>query len=108
MSDFPLVILSSPYRSLSEPLIEYVLQLRQQDPESYIHLVMGGLTIESYWEPALHRKSTLAMAWPLAIWKAWLSLISPSSIIMNMARILRRAMKVIAYINQWSPTLTKE
>ena len=55
MSDYPLVILPSPYRSLSEPLIEYVLQLRQQDPESYIHLVMGGLTMESYWEPALHR-----------------------------------------------------
>lgn len=61
MGDYPLVILPSPFRSLSEPLIEYVRQLRQEDPESYIHLVMGGLTMETYWEQALHRNSTLAI-----------------------------------------------
>jgi hypothetical protein len=61
MSDYPLVILPSPYRSLSGPLIKYVQQLREQDPEAYIHLVMGGLTMESYWEQALHRNSTLAI-----------------------------------------------
>jgi amino acid transporter len=62
MSGYPLVILPSPFRSLSEPLIEYIRQLRQQDPESYIHLVMGGLTMETYWEQALHRNSTLAIS----------------------------------------------
>ncbi|KPK11987.1 MAG: hypothetical protein AMJ56_05375 [Anaerolineae bacterium SG8_19] len=61
MSDYPLVILPSPFRSLTEPLAEYVQQLRQQDPEAYIHLVMGGLTMGSYWEQALHRNSTLAI-----------------------------------------------
>lgn len=61
MSGYPLVILPSPYRSLTEPLMEYVQQLRLQDPEAYIHLVMGGLTMKSYWEQALHRNSTLAI-----------------------------------------------
>jgi amino acid transporter len=61
MSGYPLVILPSPYRSLSGPLIKYVQQLRQEDPESYIHLVLGGLTMETYWEQALHRNSTLAI-----------------------------------------------
>ncbi len=61
MGSTPLVILPSPYRSLTEPLVNYVLQLRKDDPEAYIHLVMGGLTMESYWEQALHRNSTLAI-----------------------------------------------
>ena len=59
MSEHALVVLPSPYRSLTEPLVEYVQQLRQQDPESYIHLLVGGLTMGSYWEQALHRNSTL-------------------------------------------------
>jgi hypothetical protein len=60
MGEHTLVILPSPYRSLTEPLVEYVRQLRLQDPESYIHLILGGLTMDSYWEQALHRNSTLA------------------------------------------------
>lgn len=56
-----LVILPSPYRSLTQPLAEYIQKLRYQDPEAYIHLIMGGLIMESYWEQALHRNSTLAI-----------------------------------------------
>ncbi len=61
MGDYPLVILPSPYRSLTQPLAEYVQQLRQDEPETYIHLVMGGLVMESFWEQALHRNSTQAI-----------------------------------------------
>jgi amino acid transporter len=61
MSEHELVILPSPYRSLTEPLVEYVQQIRQQYPESYIHLLMGGLTMGSYWEQALHRNSALTI-----------------------------------------------
>ena len=60
MNEYPLVILPSPFRSLTGPLVEYIRQQRRQDPESYIHLIMGGLTMDSYWEQALHRNSTLA------------------------------------------------
>jgi hypothetical protein len=61
MSEHELVILPSPYRSLTEPLVEYVQQIRQQYPESYIHLLMGGLPMGSYWEQALHRNSALTI-----------------------------------------------
>ncbi len=61
VGDYPLVILPSPYRSLTQPLAEYVQQLRQDDPETYLHLVMGGLVMESSWEQALHRNSTQAI-----------------------------------------------
>jgi amino acid transporter len=62
MNGYSLVNLPSPYRSLTEPLLEYVQQLRQKEPEAYIHLVLGGLTTESFWEQALHRNSTLAIS----------------------------------------------
>ena len=60
MGDTPLVVLQSPYRSLTEPLQTYVQQLRQESPNAYIHIVLGSLTTESYWQQALHRNSTLA------------------------------------------------
>lgn len=62
MGDVPLVILDSPYRSLTEPLVAYVQSLRQETPEAYIQLVLGGLTTESYWEQALHRNSTFVIS----------------------------------------------
>ncbi|MCA9936668.1 MAG: permease, partial [Anaerolineales bacterium] len=59
MGDTPLLVLPSPYRSLTEPLIAYVQQLRQEAPDAYIHVVLGGLTTESFWQQGLHRNSTL-------------------------------------------------
>lgn len=60
MGDTPLVILPSPYRSLTQPLVVYVQQIRQEDPDAYIHIILGGLTTESFWEQGLHRNSTVA------------------------------------------------
>ncbi len=60
MGNAPLVVLPSPFRSLTEPLIEYVQQIRQEMEEAYIHLIMGSLTTENFWEQGLHRNSTLA------------------------------------------------
>lgn len=60
LGDQPLIVLPSPYRSLTEPLLEYVSELRREAPDSYIHLIFGGLTTENFWEQALHRNSTLA------------------------------------------------
>lgn len=57
----PLVILPSPYRSLTEPLVEYVRELRLRDPDAYIHIILGGLTTETFWEQALHRNSTFVI-----------------------------------------------
>ncbi len=60
MGDAPLVVLPSPYRSLTQPLIAYVQQIRQEAPDAYIHLILGALTTESFWQQGLHRNSTLA------------------------------------------------
>lgn len=58
MSGCPLLILDSPYRSLTEPLVTYISDIRQENPNAYIHLVLGGLTAGTFWEQALHRNST--------------------------------------------------
>ena len=60
MGDTSLVVLESPYRSLTGPLTLYVQQLRQEAPDAYIHLILGGLTTGSFWQQGLHRNSTLA------------------------------------------------
>jgi hypothetical protein len=54
-------ILSSPYRLLSEPLKDYLNELRATDPEGFIHLIMGQLVMDTYWEQALHSNSTLML-----------------------------------------------
>jgi hypothetical protein len=59
MEEWPLLILSSPYRSLTEPLVEYIAQLRRDQPDIYIHLILGTLAAETFWEQILHRNSTL-------------------------------------------------
>ena len=59
VGDVPLVILPSPFRSLTEPLQEYIQKIRQEEPLAYIHLVLGSLTTASYWQQVLHRNSTI-------------------------------------------------
>lgn len=61
LPDQPLTILPSPYRSLTEPLVKYIHQLREENPNAYIHLIISGLTTETFWEQALHRNSTTVM-----------------------------------------------
>jgi len=52
-----LVILDSPYRQLSEPIQQYILSLQAQDPDTFVHVIMGHLVMPSFWEQALHQNS---------------------------------------------------
>jgi amino acid transporter len=54
-----LVVIESPYRLLSEPITEYVQDIREEEPECFIHVVMGHLAMKNYWEQALHQNSAL-------------------------------------------------
>ena len=53
------VILESPYRSITEPLREYILEIQAQNPKAFIHLLAGQLAMPSFWEQALHRNTNL-------------------------------------------------
>jgi amino acid transporter len=61
-----LVIIDSPYRLLAEPLRDYILMLQKAEPECYIHVIMGHLVMDSYWEQALHQNTALIFNLALA------------------------------------------
>lgn len=52
-----LVILPSPYRQLIEPIQDYILQLQDETPGSFVHIIMGHLVMDTFWEQALHQNS---------------------------------------------------
>ncbi len=54
-----LVILPSPYRLLAEPIKEYIEALQAEVPNSFVHVIMGQLVMDTYWEQALHQNSAL-------------------------------------------------
>ncbi len=54
-----LIILESPYRMLAAPIQDYVQDLLAQQSGGYVHVVMGHLAMDSYWEQALHQNSAL-------------------------------------------------
>jgi amino acid transporter len=55
----PLVVLKSPYRSLLEPLLEYVDQLRNSDPDGYITVILPEFVPQRLWHHLLHNQHAL-------------------------------------------------
>jgi amino acid transporter len=53
-----LVVLSSPYRQLTKPVQDYIRQLREEEPDCFVHVVMGHLVMDTFWEQALHQNSS--------------------------------------------------
>jgi hypothetical protein len=52
-----LVIIPSPFRLLAEPLRDYIDQHRLEEPDGFIHVIMGHLVMDTFWEQALHHNS---------------------------------------------------
>jgi amino acid transporter len=52
-----LVILDSPYRQLTEPIRDYIRHLQEEQPGCFVHVIMGHLVMDSFWEQALHQNS---------------------------------------------------
>jgi len=61
-----LVILESPYRQLSEPIQDYILKLQEEEPGTFVHVIMGHLVMDSFWEQALHQNSAFIFNLSLA------------------------------------------
>lgn len=52
-----LVVIPSPFRLLAEPLEEYIQARLDADPRGYVHVIMGHLAMDTYWEQVLHSNS---------------------------------------------------
>jgi hypothetical protein len=55
----PLVVLDSPYRSLMEPLMDYVDQLQRDHPDDYLTIVLPEFIPRRWWQHLLHNQRAL-------------------------------------------------
>jgi amino acid transporter len=54
-----LAVLASPYRSLLEPLLEYIEALRRDDPSTYITVILPEFVPHRLWQHLLHNQHAL-------------------------------------------------
>jgi amino acid transporter len=55
----PLVVLTSPFRSLMEPLLEYIEQLNAQHPDDYVTVVLPEFVPARWWHHLFHNQRAL-------------------------------------------------
>jgi amino acid transporter len=52
-----LIIIASPYRLLAEPIKKYIDRLQSETEGCFVHVIMGHLVMETFWEQTLHQNS---------------------------------------------------
>lgn len=52
-----LLILPSPFRQLTEPIRDYISHVQDETPGTFVHVIMGHLQMDTFWEQALHQNS---------------------------------------------------
>ena len=55
----PLVVLQSPYRSLMEPLLEYIEQVDREAPDDYVTVVLPEFVPARWWHHLFHNQRAL-------------------------------------------------
>jgi amino acid transporter len=60
-SHIKLVVLQSPYRSMSEPLLDYIDRLERENPEDYITVVLPEFVVKHWWHHLLHNQSAFTL-----------------------------------------------
>ena len=55
----PLVLLGSPYRSLMEPLLEYIEQISKERPDDYVTVVLPEFVPARWWHHLFHNQRAL-------------------------------------------------
>jgi hypothetical protein len=57
--DVPLVVLDSPYRSVLQPLLEYIDRMEKQGEGRYMTVVLPEFVCSHWWEHFLHNQTAL-------------------------------------------------
>jgi hypothetical protein len=57
----PLTVVSSPYREITRPVIEYVKRLRRESPHDIITVYIPEYVLGHWWEQVLHNQSALRL-----------------------------------------------
>jgi amino acid transporter len=78
----PLIVLPSPYRSLMEPLLEYLEQVQAERPEDFVTVVLPEFVPARFWHNLLHNQRALLIKGAL--------LFKPNMIVTSVPFHLRR------------------
>ena len=54
-----LVVLPSPYRSVMEPLLDYIRSVEKERPEDYVSVILPEFVPARWWQHLLHNQSAL-------------------------------------------------
>jgi amino acid transporter len=60
-SHVKLVVLQSPYRSMTEPLLDYIDRMDREHPGTYITVVLPEFVVKHWWHHLLHNQSALTL-----------------------------------------------
>ena len=51
----------SPYRSMTEPLLDYIDRMEKEHPDDYITVVLPEFVVKHWWHHLLHNQSALTL-----------------------------------------------
>jgi amino acid transporter len=57
----PLVCLESPYRDLTQPIVDYVRSMRRASPRDMVAVYVPEYVVQHWWEALLHNQSALRL-----------------------------------------------
>lgn len=57
----PLVILESPYRTLTQPVLKYLAEAKKERPDHLVTVVLPEFVPKKWWHKALHNQSGLVL-----------------------------------------------
>jgi amino acid transporter len=60
-SHVKLVVLQSPFRSMTEPLLDYIDRMEKEHPDDYITVVLPEFVVKHWWHHLLHNQSALTL-----------------------------------------------
>ncbi|WP_436842588.1 APC family permease [Streptomyces flaveolus] len=59
--DVPLVVLDSPYREVTRPVLDYVRRIRRESPRDVVTVIIPEYVLGRWWEQVLHNQSALRL-----------------------------------------------
>jgi amino acid transporter len=57
----PLIVLSSPYRDVSKPIVDHVSRLHARDPRGVVSVFIPEYVVRRWWQHLLHNQSALRL-----------------------------------------------
>ncbi|HET7325870.1 MAG TPA: APC family permease [Nocardioidaceae bacterium] len=59
--DVPLKVLHSPYREIIRPIVEYAVEIRQENPRGVVAVYIPEYVVGRWWEQLLHNQTALRL-----------------------------------------------